>query len=130
MSGYWRSSAGSDLRTSLETVTSLASACFWMLSVTPGRPFCDDEMRGTAVDAVTVATSEMRLSALGTAQLCNAPTKEDVAVPLPLPNELAPPDGWAPAAADALAPVDADPATDCGLMGCETGTVALAFADD
>src|ERR1700734_1863119 len=100
-----------------------------MLRVTPGRPFCDDEMRGTTGDAATEATSEIRLSALGTAQFCKSPTNGEVAVPLPLPNELAPPDGCAPPAVLAeLLDAPAEFAPDCPLTGCATGTLAPVLA--
>jgi len=41
-----------------------------------------------------------------------------VAVPLPLPNELAPPEGAAPAAVAVLVVLaEPEPAADCGLTG-------------
>src|ERR1700734_1749240 len=104
-----------------------------MLSVTPGLPSCDDEMRGTTVELSTEATSEMRLSVLGTAHVWRSPTKGEVAVPLPLPEGLLPPAGCAPpVAAMAPAPLadDAEFAAVCGLSGWSTGTLAAVFAVD
>lgn len=64
----------------------------------------------------------MRLSTLGTAQLCRVPTKGDVAVPLPLPYELELTVGTTPLAADVL--VVAADATVCGVTGWSTGVLA------
>ncbi len=78
-------SEGSALITSSATVTSLACVAFCTSRVTPGRPFCEEYTRWTTLPLTTEATSEMRLSALGTAQACSAPTNGEVAVPAPLP---------------------------------------------
>ena len=86
-------------------------------------------MRGTTVPAVTVATSLIRLSALGTAQFCNAPMNGDIVTPLPLPNELVPPVAVAaPAVAvvDDVVAVFVVAAILCGLIGAAIGTVAVA----
>ncbi len=108
---------------SLETVTSLASACFWISSVMPGFPFCEETTRGTRVELWTLATSLIRLSALGTAQLSSAPTNGEVETPEPLPYELEPPDGCALCEAvpdvDALVEVSV-----CGVSGESTLTLA------
>jgi hypothetical protein len=68
------------------------------------------------------------LSALGTAQLCRAPTKPDVDVPAPLPYELEPVDGSVPEATDE--PVDAlvDVTVD-GVSGESTGTLAAPLSE-
>jgi len=71
--------------TSSATVTSLDWVAFCTSSVTPGLPFCDEKTRWTTVPFNTEATSEILLSALGTAQLCSEPTKPEVDVPAPLP---------------------------------------------
>jgi hypothetical protein len=70
----------------------------------------------------------MRLSALGTAQLCSAPTKPEVDVPAPLPYELEPVDGSAPPATDE--PVDAlVEVTVDGVTGVSTGTFAAPLSE-
>src|ERR1700728_2121432 len=116
--------------TSSATVTSLDWVAFCTSSVTPGFPFCEEKTRWTTVPLITDATSEMRLSALGTAQLCSAPTNPDVDVPAPLPYELEPPDGSAPPPADD-APVDAlVDVTVVGVTAVSTGTVGTGFSEE
>jgi hypothetical protein len=91
-------------------------------------PFCDEKTRWTTVPLKTDATSEIRLSALGTAQLCSEPTKPEVDVPAPLPYELEPVDGSAPAPVDE--PVDAlVDVTVEGVSGGSTGTFAVGLSE-
>jgi hypothetical protein len=106
-------------------VTSLAVVAFCTSSVTPGRPFCDEKTRWTTLPSTTVATSEIRLSALGTAQGSSAPTNGDVAVPLPLPYDDELVDGSAaelPLAVTAAAFEFTEP----GATGASIGALATA----
>jgi hypothetical protein len=84
-------------------------------------------MRWTTLESTTCATSETRLSALGTAHSASAPTNGDVAIPLPLPYALELTEGIAAALLLAAAAAEFDDDI-CGVTGESTGTLAAALS--